>query len=86
MKRQISIFLHLFLLLALSSCGVIPASPSPMPSPSATTKPSRLPDQDVVPGLLVGSHNYSPSLVAVVVLESILFILIGLWRFSREEF
>ena len=40
----------------------------------------------VAPCLLVGSHNYSPILIAVVALESILFILIGLWRFSREEF
>jgi ABC-2 type transport system permease protein len=40
----------------------------------------------VVPCLLMGSHNYSPILVAVVALESILFILIGLYRFSREEF
>jgi ABC-2 type transport system permease protein len=40
----------------------------------------------VAPCLLVGSHNYSPILIAVVALESILFVLIGLWRFSREEF
>jgi ABC-2 type transport system permease protein len=40
----------------------------------------------VAPCLLVGSHNYSPSLIAVVALESLLFLLIGLWRFSREEF
>jgi hypothetical protein len=40
----------------------------------------------VAPCLLVGSHNYSPTLIAVVALESILFIMIGLWRFSREEF
>jgi ABC-2 type transport system permease protein len=40
----------------------------------------------VAPCLLVGSHNYSPILVAVVALESILFVLIGLWRFNGEEF
>jgi ABC-2 type transport system permease protein len=40
----------------------------------------------VAPCLLVGSHNYSPILIAVVALESLLFLLIGLWRFSREEF
>jgi hypothetical protein len=27
-----------------------------------------------------------PKPVAVVALESLLFLLIGLWRFSREEF
>jgi CubicO group peptidase (beta-lactamase class C family) len=53
MKRQISIFLHLFVLLALSACGINPASPSPTPSPTATPKPSRLPDQDLVKALLV---------------------------------
>lgn len=40
----------------------------------------------VAPCLLVGSHNYSPTLIVVVALESILFLLVGLWRFSREEF
>jgi ABC-2 type transport system permease protein len=40
----------------------------------------------VAPCLLVGSHNYSPILIVIVALESILFILIGLYRFSREEF
>ena len=40
----------------------------------------------MAPCLLVGSHNYSPVLIVVVALESILFLLIGLWRFSREEF
>jgi len=40
----------------------------------------------VAPCILIGSHNYSSSLILVVVLESILFILIGLFRFSREEF
>jgi ABC-2 type transport system permease protein len=40
----------------------------------------------VAPCLLVGSHNYSPNLVVVVALESLLFLLIGLYRFSREEF
>ncbi len=40
----------------------------------------------VAPCLLVGSHNYSPLLIVVVALESLLFLGIGLWRFSREEF
>ena len=40
----------------------------------------------VVPCLLLGLHSYSPLLVGTVALESILFILIGLYRFSREEF
>lgn len=40
----------------------------------------------VVPCLLTGSHNYSPILVAVIALESILFVMIALWRFNREEF
>jgi len=40
----------------------------------------------VAPCLLLGSHNYSPILIVVIALESILFIGIGLWRFSREEF
>ena len=40
----------------------------------------------VVPCLLMGSHNYSPMLVAVTALESILFVMIALWRFNREEF
>ena len=40
----------------------------------------------VVPCLLLGSHNYSPTLIVVIALESLLFLGIGLWRFSREEF
>jgi hypothetical protein len=40
----------------------------------------------VVPCLLTGSQNYSPILVVVVALESILFVLIALVRFNREEF
>lgn len=40
----------------------------------------------VAPCLLVGSQNYSPMLIIVIALESLLFIAIGLWRFSREEF
>ena len=31
-------------------------------------------------------HNFSPITVMCVALESILFILIGLYRFCREEF
>jgi ABC-2 type transport system permease protein len=40
----------------------------------------------VVPCLLTGSQNYSTIPILVVALESIIFILIGLYRFSREEF
>jgi ABC-2 type transport system permease protein len=40
----------------------------------------------VVPCLLLGSHNYSPILIAAVALQSVLFLLIGLYRFNREEF
>jgi poly(3-hydroxybutyrate) depolymerase len=43
MKRQFSLFLHLFLLLTLSACGLTKASPSPTPSPTATIQPSQLP-------------------------------------------
>ena len=43
MKRQISILLHLLILLALSACGIVPASSSPMPSPTATTQVSQVP-------------------------------------------
>jgi hypothetical protein len=31
-------------------------------------------------------HPFTSPLVAVIALESILFLGIGLWRFSREEF
>lgn len=34
----------------------------------------------------VCSHNYSPELIVVITLESLLFIGIGLWHFSCEEF
>jgi CubicO group peptidase (beta-lactamase class C family) len=34
MKRQISTLLHLFIVLALSACGITTPSPSPMPSPT----------------------------------------------------
>jgi ABC-2 type transport system permease protein len=40
----------------------------------------------VAPCLLVGSHKYSPVLIVIIALESLLFVLIALWRFSREEF
>jgi ABC-2 type transport system permease protein len=40
----------------------------------------------VVPNLMVGGHNYPSSLILVIALESLLFVLIGLWRFGREEF
>jgi ABC-2 type transport system permease protein len=39
----------------------------------------------VAPSIITGSH-FSPTLILVVALESILFILIGMYRFSREEF
>jgi len=42
MKRPFSILLHLFVVLALSACGTVPASPSPMPSPTVTPMPPRL--------------------------------------------
>jgi CubicO group peptidase (beta-lactamase class C family) len=53
MKRQFTILLRIFLLLAVSACGVTKDSPSPTPSPTATTKSSRLPDPDEVKALLV---------------------------------
>ncbi len=40
----------------------------------------------IAPSLLLGTHNYSLLLVLTIALESILFILIGLIRFRREEF
>jgi ABC-2 type transport system permease protein len=40
----------------------------------------------VVPCLIIGCHNFSYITVVCVALESILFTLIGLYRFSREEF
>ena len=46
MKRQFSILLHIFLMLALSACGSITGH-------AAATKPSRLPDQSMVKALLV---------------------------------
>jgi CubicO group peptidase (beta-lactamase class C family) len=53
MKRQTSTLLHLLILLALCACGIIPASKSPMPSPTAAIQPSRLPDPDEVKAFLV---------------------------------
>ena len=47
MKRQFSLLLHLFLLLALSVCGITRSSST------ATPKPSRLPDPNEVKALLV---------------------------------
>jgi len=43
-------------------------------------------DHRGVPGLLLDSHHHSPTLIVTIVLESLLFIGIGLWRFNREEF
>lgn len=48
--------------------------------------PSGEPMNAVVPCLLLGTHNYSPILILIVALESILFVLVGLYRFNREEF
>jgi hypothetical protein len=42
-KRKFLLIFQLFLLLALSACGLTKASPSPMPNPAATTQPSQLP-------------------------------------------
>jgi serine-type D-Ala-D-Ala carboxypeptidase/endopeptidase len=53
MERQFSLLLNIFLLLALSACGIVPASSSPVPSPAATPRPSRLPNPDEVKALLV---------------------------------
>ena len=52
MKRQFSILLHILLLLALSACGLIPARPSTIPNPTASTNSSRLPDPGDVKALL----------------------------------
>ncbi len=52
-KRQFSFFINLFILLALSACGLTKTSLSPIPNPTATTQPSRLPDQSLVKALLV---------------------------------
>jgi ABC-2 type transport system permease protein len=40
----------------------------------------------VVPCLLTGSQNYSIIPVVAVALESLIFVLVGLYRFNREEF
>jgi len=40
----------------------------------------------LVPCLIIGCNNISYVLVGSVALESLLFILVGLYRFSREEF
>ena len=53
MKRQISILLHILLMLAMSACGLTKISPSPMPGSTASTNSSRLPDPDEVKKLLV---------------------------------
>jgi ABC-2 type transport system permease protein len=39
----------------------------------------------VVPSLILGYHNYSIIPILVVALESILFLLVGVYRFTREE-
>ncbi len=40
----------------------------------------------VVPCLLTGSHNYSVLPIISVALQSAIFVLVGLYRFNREEF
>jgi hypothetical protein len=40
----------------------------------------------IVPALLTGQHIYSYIPIVVMALESILFTLIAIWRFNREEF
>jgi ABC-2 type transport system permease protein len=40
----------------------------------------------VAPAILIGLHGYSTTLILVIILECILFILIGIYRLSREEF
>lgn len=52
MKRQILILMHIFLLLALSACGVTKTSSSQIPTPTDTTTSSRLPDPEEVKALL----------------------------------
>ena len=41
MKRRTSTLCYVLFLLALSACAVVPASPSAVPSPTATIQPSR---------------------------------------------
>ena len=66
MKQQFSILLHLFVVLALSACGLSKASPSPALSTTATTKSSRLPDPDEVKAFLaqlVDDEKRAPGIV-----------------------
>jgi hypothetical protein len=63
MKRQFSILLNLFLLLALGACGVVPTNPSPMPSPTATTQPTQLPDPVEEIGSCVSGQVAAPEVV-----------------------
>jgi poly(3-hydroxybutyrate) depolymerase len=44
MKRQFSILLQLLILLALGACGLTKTNLSPMPNPTGTIQPTRLPD------------------------------------------
>ena len=48
--------------------------------------PVNEPVDAVVPCLLSGSHHYSIIPVLAVAFECILFVLVGLYRFNREEF
>jgi len=63
MKRRLSILLHLLILLALSACGIIPASPSPTPSPTATIQPSPLPDSVEQAGSCPSGEVAAPDVV-----------------------
>jgi ABC-2 type transport system permease protein len=40
----------------------------------------------VVPCLLLGSNNYSAFSILFIALESIVFVLVGVYRFNREEY
>jgi len=53
MKRRLFVIMLFLAILALSACGITTTSPSPMPSFTAATQPSRLPDPDEVRAFLV---------------------------------
>jgi ABC-2 type transport system permease protein len=48
--------------------------------------PIREPVDAVVPCLLTGSNNYSILPIIAVALQSIIFVLVAIYRFTREEF
>jgi hypothetical protein len=47
--------------------------------------PIKEPVDAVVPNLLLGSHNFSFIPIVSVAVQSILFLLVALYRFNREE-